>query len=609
MSENVHLQKLLDSLVQEKERERLEYQHMRKASLDERIELGLSWPLVKIRSFREIYRGHILHIEQNTKSTLHDGIGDGDMVILHPTNTYKNAISGRCIWVEDDEAEIRIALPRDKEIPHWIRNGTFVVTRNIDEGTYDSYQKGLQFALDGDFPLKKTLLTEWNPFEEVTPYEHPQLNHMQKKAVGEALDDIVNHREINPLTVVHGPPGTGKTHTLAILISICIQNGEHPWALADSNAAADNMVRALRRLNIDVLRLGSEYRIANDVFDVSFQGRMAHHPQQDALQILEKEISNSFGRAKGFLYKERREMIKNMERDILSSGQVIVSTLGTMARRASEVVQNTQSPTRIIIDEATQVIEPAIWAVVPYAQRLVLIGDPHQLGPVVNNPFLQRSLLQRLIEQATRPPPMLNIQHRMSRSIMEMVLDIYGETYKSSPVVEEQYMEFQSKSSFWKGRQRIFLDTAGFGEPEERDPVSYSLFNKTEAEIVLEVLPKLMKLGVQQNQISIVVPYRAQVAYIQKQLKTIGLDIETTTINAFQGREQDVIVCTFVRSNPKGVLGFLQDERRLTVALTRARYLFIGIGDSATLASHPRFASLFEILDQDMHSMWLGIED
>jgi len=283
--------------------------------------------------------------------------------------------------------------------------------------------------------------------------------------------------------------------------------------------------------------------------------------------------------------------------------------LGTMARKAREVVYDNPSPTRIIIDEATQVIEPAIWAVVPYAQRLVLIGDPHQLGPVVNNPFLQRSLLQRLIEQATRPPPMLNIQHRMSRSIMEMVLDIYGETYKSSPVVEEQYMEFQSKSSFWKGRQRIFLDTAGFGEPEERDPVSYSLFNKTEAEIVLEVLPKLMKLGVQQNQISIVVPYRAQVAYIQKQLKTIGLDIETTTINAFQGREQDVIVCTFVRSNPKGVLGFLQDERRLTVALTRARYLFIGIGDSATLASHPRFASLFEILDQDMHSMWLGIED
>jgi superfamily I DNA and/or RNA helicase len=192
---------------------------------------------------------------------------------------------------------------------------------------------------------------------------------------------------------------------------------------------------------------------------------------------------------------------------------------------------------------------------------------------------------------------------------MEMVLDIYGETYKSAPVVEDQSLEFQSKISFWKGRRRLFLDTAGFGEPEERDPVSHSLFNQTEAEIVLDVLQKLMTRGIQQGQISIVVPYRAQVAYIQKRLKAICLDIETTTINSFQGREQDVIVCSFVRSNSKGILGFLQDERRLTVALTRARYLFVGIGDSATLASHPRFASLFELLDQDMHSMWLGIED
>ena len=99
----------------------------------------------------------------------------------------------------------------------------------------------------------------------------------------------------------------GKTHTLAILISICIQQESAPWALADSNAAADNMVRALRRLNIDVLRLGSEYRIASDVFDTSFQGRMEKHPQRGALQILEREISKSSGRAKGVYTKNEEK--------------------------------------------------------------------------------------------------------------------------------------------------------------------------------------------------------------------------------------------------------------------------------------------------------------
>ena len=67
MSENAHLQKLLDSLLEEKEIERQEYQHLRKGSLEERIESGLSWPLVKLRTVREVYRGYILHIEQNLK--------------------------------------------------------------------------------------------------------------------------------------------------------------------------------------------------------------------------------------------------------------------------------------------------------------------------------------------------------------------------------------------------------------------------------------------------------------------------------------------------------------------------------------------------------------
>jgi ATP-dependent RNA/DNA helicase IGHMBP2 len=602
---HVHIQNLLEALVTEQDWERREHEKQLQLSLVERIELGVSWPLVQLRSVRNIYSGYIVHIEQNSKSTLHDGIAEGDLVVLHTTSTYKNGISGRCIWVDDESAEIRISLSRDKEFPSWLSSGTFVITKSVDEGTYTSYKKGLFFALNNDFSLKKPLLEEWSPLDDVIPYTHPKLNDMQQVAVGEALDDIQNDRDKNRVTVIHGPPGTGKTHTLSILVSICIQRGERPWALADSNAAADNMVRSLQKLNIDVLRLGSEYRIAKDVYDASLFGRMENHPQKEALRILEKEISKmSSGRAKGRLYKERREMIKNMERDILSSGQVVVSTLGTMTRRAKDIT----SPIRIIIDEATQAIEPAIWSILPYAKRLILMGDPHQLGPVVEHSYLQRSLLQRLIEGTEVPPPMLNIQHRMSQSIMEMVLEVYGKSYQASPHVASQKMEIPSSDSFWSSRRRIFLDTVGFGEPEERDPISHSLFNQTESEIVSQIVQQLQQQGVQAKQISIVAPYRAQVAKLQKMQNMWDSEIEVTTINAFQGREQDVIICSFVRSNLKGELGFVRDERRLTVALTRAKKLFIGIGDSATLAGHPRFARLFELLDEDLHSMWLGFE-
>ena len=72
--------------------------------------------------------------------------------------------------------------------------------------------------------------------------------------------------------------------------------------------------------------------------------------------------------------------------------------------------------------------------------------------------------------------------------------------------------------------------------------------------------------------------------------------VEIATVNAFQGREKEVILCSFVRSNERGQLGFVADPRRLTVAASRARRLWIGVGDSATLGASPDFEALFEAL-------------
>ena len=68
------------------------------------------------------------------------------------------------------------------------------------------------------------------------------------------------------------------------------------------------------------------------------------------------------------------------------------------------------------------------------------------------------------------------------------------------------------------------------------------------------------------------------------------------TVNAWQGREARAVVVSFVRSNPEGELGFLADDRRLTVSLTRAKERLILVGDSGTLARHPRFARLIDHL-------------
>ena len=70
--------------------------------------------------------------------------------------------------------------------------------------------------------------------------------------------------------------------------------------------------------------------------------------------------------------------------------------------------------------------------------------------------------------------------------------------------------------------------------------------------------------------------------------------MEVDTIDAFQGREKDVVLVSLVRSNGDQALGFLEDLRRMNVALTRARRHLFVVGDSATLCSHPYFAALVD---------------
>jgi superfamily I DNA and/or RNA helicase len=83
--------------------------------------------------------------------------------------------------------------------------------------------------------------------------------------------------------------------------------------------------------------------------------------------------------------------------------------------------------------------------------------------------------------------------------------------------------------------------------------------------------------------------------------------VEVATVNAFQGREKEVIVCSFVRSNEDGDVGFVSDPRRLVVAVTRARRQLVCVGDSATLAAVPAFASLMDRIAQRGAPAWQSV--
>ena len=147
-----------------------------------------------------------------------------------------------------------------------------------------------------------------------------------------------------------------------------------------------------------------------------------------------------------------------------------------------------------------------------------------------------------------------------------------------------------------------FIDTAGCGFDEKVDPETRSTYNEEEAQLLVKNLSGLVSLEEQVSEMSIgiIAPYRAQVEQLTSLLADTELlsglssSISINSVDSFQGQERDIIYISLTRSNDKGEIGFLKDLRRTNVALTRARYKLVVIGDSATLGSHDFYSDLVE---------------
>jgi superfamily I DNA and/or RNA helicase len=149
-----------------------------------------------------------------------------------------------------------------------------------------------------------------------------------------------------------------------------------------------------------------------------------------------------------------------------------------------------------------------------------------------------------------------------------------------------------------------FIDTAGAGYEEQREPDGESRLNPQEADVVCRKVRALLEAGVSAGDVAVIAPYAAQVRLLRERLPVAGLEIDS--VDGFQGREKEAVVISLVRSNVEGEIGFLADVRRMNVALTRARRKLLVVGDSATLAVDPFYLRLFEYFERigAYHTVW-----
>lgn len=251
----------------------------------------------------------------------------------------------------------------------------------------------------------------------------------------------------------------------------------------------------------------------------------------------------------------------------------------------------------ILIDEGMQSTEPECMVpVVLGARQLILVGDHCQLGPVVMckkaaKAGLSQSLFERLVVLGIRPFR-LEVQYRMHPELSRFPSDFFYEgSLQNGVSAEERRLP---KVDFpWPrpDRPMFFYVTQG---QEEIAGSGTSYLNRTEAANVEKLTTRFLKAGVRPEQIGIITPYEGQRSYLVQHMQYQGSlhaklyqEIEVASVDAFQGREKDIIIMSCVRSNEHQGIGFLSDPRRLNVALTRAKYGLIVVGNPKVLSKQP----------------------
>eukprot|EP00736_Rhodelphis_marinus_P012547 Rmarinus@m.28198 len=310
--------------------------------------------------------------------------------------------------------------------------------------------------------------------------------------------------------------------------------------------------------------------------------------------------------------------------DVLSACDVVLATNAGISDQVSRHLPDAFD--MVIIDEAAQALEVSCWAPLLRGKKLVLAGDHRQLPPVVkSDAAVKAGLADTLFDRITTRhgetlTRMLTVQYRMHERIMtwsseemyqgklEAHPSVAGHLLRDLPLPLRESNPLPSVSDLLVS-PLAFVDTAGF-DCEEADGEDAELTTRTvqtkqgiqtfetirgmsksnpsEVKITTAYVRRLAGLGVPYKDMAVITPYLAQVDALRISLREErerGLEIGT--VDGFQGREKEAVVISLVRSNPKGEVGFLSDERRMNVAVTRARRHVCLVGDSSTMESNP----------------------
>ncbi|MBK5271422.1 MAG: AAA family ATPase, partial [Bacteroidia bacterium] len=513
----------------------------------------------------------------------------------------EDPIKGVLISLDGKNGEFRLFAP---DFPDWIEDDGVGIKLAPDTRTTSIMKKVLN-EIENNKPLFKIFEQLHDEVSVVAqpkiakkePYQfrNQNLNDSQQQAVAAIIQN-------ENITIVHGPPGTGKTTTLIEAVLQLIKEGEKVMVSAPSNTAVDNISKGLIQQGIKLLRVGNASKVDETIFSHTPEGKLANSKQQKEIKQLKiraeefrrmaLKYKRSFGKAereqRNLLFKEVKNIrieIKKLqaynEEKLFEEAEVIA---GTPIGLYDADIKHLRFQT-LVIDEAGQCIEPLAWCIFPKAEKIVLAGDHWQLPPTVLSNEAARlgfnfSILERAIGK-TNNVFLLNTQYRMR----EVIAGFSSNYFYNSLLETAAHLQNT-------GVHLTFIDTAGYGFNEKRGPDGMSLQNEGELQIVQKLLETE---SLDPSATAFISPYSGQVAAAKE---LFPKEIRISTIDSFQGQEKEIIIVSLVRSNDDGDIGFLKDYRRMNVAITRAKEQLFVIGDSATIGADPFYNSFLTYIEQ-----------
>lgn len=419
--------------------------------------------------------------------------------------------------------------------------------------------------------------------------------------------------------LLQGPPGTGKTTMIAEIVSQLLRRWPNSRILLTSQTheAVDN---AFARLEEVATVTDAPWRLVREVspesrqpgvrsFEESFRGWAA--------RVRERSV-RAFEQMKGAMpperavavdavlttWRERIDQVQDVRQDFAASVQLIAATclrVPAVLRRLRE-----ESFDWVIVDEAAKATATEVLVPIVTGKRIVLVGDHLQLPPFLDAQTVdelkavghspesaRRSLFEALFARAPASnKDTLRVQHRMHRSIGTFVSDLfYRDVGGLETGVKDEHRTLDV-ARFDSSVRVYWCDVDG---AEQRDGTSW--WNPAEI-AALENLARELGDGSRNPfyDIGVITPYAAQARRLRdRRLEVPGAKVRVATVDAFQGKQVDVVLYSMVREAGDEAR-FVADPRRLNVAFSRSKRLLIIVGSKRGAERSARFRAALGLI-------------